>query len=1045
MTLLDENPNNTINDVSVAADIIGSIFAENITRTIAIDAPKLVYDMIDLFDEDQSSFEYTWFKSSGNLPDAVYNFLRTRDCFLDTFPFPSLEVSFRYKQSDQGLSIFGEVNWQTPNVSFPNLPVRLHTGAEYRIAPQYMEPDLGCKYSPGFAKFDIEPEYSVTSKTLPVAWDSNLRCFRSMVPANKQRQQFVEHTNGSTKAMKTDETKFSAKIFMRFPENGQFEQTTRYKIELEIDQSIKAPLVTSHPVVPNHDVEPEIATSPSEKTVNLFLSPRSQDSPIIGSDCRMAVPHAHTNSWLPSYANTPLSKRGRLVDEHMSVSSGNDGGGSSIATSSVERGLERLVPYIGMVTQSRKYSLWSCDDNCTNEVARQLDVLLQSSNPGQAADLKEEIAMRDVEYDADSDDSQELLLSSRALSPRRRQDSHDHSFEQHRDENPHYKLGFQDRCHLERSQHWPTRTRLRFGPSSVTEKPKIEEPEVELSDQIIEDPHWNDIGNMLMEKLAQGTSREYFVKALCAVADEINSGKQPPSVNLLVAARSNAEAYNNRLIDTLENSGEEGSKSISIRPTLEGPKWRESVQDLEDVTIPDNVYSAVFKRPLSQSTDKLLDVSACQAPPFRTANGNRAANMASRAASRSMSSYGDRHNAEVKSQLELVVDHEEQLKLNRMSCFHPSPSVDEGMPYFDNIHRSIFKSGGKLKDVRAHHILSQKRKATKLRDVFYRTPSSFRSGRLAHDQLEHLDLELATKRQRLSERVDSGSDMQDRLHDDCNAHRHDPLVNLTNVTTEQLGEAIRSPSPLLATRDWSNKPSTGKRDDHFKISAGATYATKSRTYESNTNISDVMPALRKKGSVQRMVFASRSKMSLMTVPLSPPTTEETASLRLSSQEVCPAESVLPNNVSVEDSKAAMEWSYLSREGAEEAWNRSYERHNKQLDESKKQIAAVCLPNQNRIQQTYRQLLDEKNGEDDPFLTHIAAAINASPVSKDIRKETKHVEEEEKKAFERIFLDKNSVSGASGSEMDWSTQEEGLSEELSGLDLKEAKPHQGESW
>jgi hypothetical protein len=66
------------------------------------------------------------------------------------------------------------------------------------------------------------------------------------------------------------------------------------------------------------------------------------------------------------------------------------------------------------------------------------------------------------------------------------------------------------------------------------------------------------------------------------------------------------------------------------------------------------------------------------------------------------------------------------------------------------------------------------------------------------------------------------------------------------------------------------------------------------------------------------------------------------------------------------------------------------------------------------------------------------AADASPASKYLKEETRRVDEEEKKAFEKIFLDENSASGASGSEMDWSTQEEGLSQELSGLDLKAVK-------
>ncbi|KAF2179773.1 hypothetical protein K469DRAFT_715870 [Zopfia rhizophila CBS 207.26] len=52
----------------------------------------------------------------------------------------------------------------------------------------------------------------------------------------------------------------------------------------------------------------------------------------------------------------------------------------------------------------------------------------------------------------------------------------------------------------------------------------------------------------------------------------------------------------------------------------------------------------------------------------------------------------------------------------------------------------------------------KKRKATKQvpLNIMFESPSTFKSQRLAFDSLAHLDLELAAKRQRLSERVDSG-------------------------------------------------------------------------------------------------------------------------------------------------------------------------------------------------------------------------------------------------------------------------------------------------
>jgi hypothetical protein len=1049
MVLLD----GTFNNASVAADMIGSIFSENTTRTIAVNALELIDDMIHVFYEDQSNVEYTWFKFSGNLPAAIYNFLRTRDCFLDTFPFPSLEVSFSYKQCSSGLSIFGEVRWQPPNISFPNLPVRLHTGAEYRIAPQYFEPNLGCKYSPGFARFDVVPEYSVTSLTIPVAWDSNLCCFRSIVPPNKQRRQVVEHMNASTKSMETAETHFSAKIVMEFPATVRFEQTTRYIIRLEIEQSIKAPREASRSSITAYNVEPEDVKSPSVETVSLYLSPRSQKSPIIGSDCRLAISHARVSSWLPSYTNTPLSKRGcpDSVHEHMSVGSVDDGRGSSIATSSIERSLERLVHNIGIATRSRKYSPWSCD-NYTDEVASQVDMLVQNRDPGQIIDGKEEVFRKDVEYVADNDNnknnsSHELLLSSRALS----QTSQNH-------------------------------TQSNVSPTAATD----------TMDMIAGSADRNDLENKMMGKFARGQGHNYFVKAFPQGADKTKASIEPPSTATLeatsqaaiqaacavlkarilvsatgavdmIAERTNHEKeYDERLTKTHENASEMRSHESPNERTFKVPRWRKFVENLEQDTKPEKLYSMKLGQSLSQVVKEPLDANTSRVPSFHTDDAVRQteSDLQRALTLRNWTVEGEgltngytlsvyhpsRDNSDVGAdskaaaidmgirRTEIAERHEKRPELDNISSSMSSSPADEVLPPYNESYRSIQEPGDTLENEQAHHILPRKRKATKHRDVFFRTPSSFRTGRLALDQFEHLDLELAAKRQRLSDRVDSGCDMRETCHGDCGEDWDDQLVSLGNVTTGQLGEAIRISSPFVGSRGWFEKLSAEVQGEGSGSSAGVSYATRSRAYEANAKISKVMPAPRKKGSVKTMVFFRRAKTGLTTESQTSPTTEESGGSRSSSKEALRVDSVLPDKVWVEDSKAAMEWNSTSPKGAEEAWNGFHERHNKQLDEFKKQYEVVCIPDQQEIQQTYQQLLKEKSGKDIAISTEIPSTSDTSPASKYIKEETKRVDEEELKAFEKIFLEDNSERSKSGSEMEWSTQEEDLSQELSGLAL-----------
>jgi hypothetical protein len=1054
----------------------------NITRTIAVNTPKLIYDMIDMFYKDLSHIEYTWFKFSGNLPSAVYNFLRTHDCFLDTFPFPSLEVSFSYKQSDSGLSILGEVDWQPPNISFPNLPVRLHTGAEYRITPQYMEPDLGCKYIPGFARFDIEPEYSVTSKNIPVAWDSNLRCFRSIIPPNRQRQQLVEHVNRSTDAMKTEETRFSAKIVMHFPENVRFEQTTRYSIELEINNSTKAHCMALRPSIPTYNVESEIANSPTEETVNLHLSPRSHESPIVGPNCRMATPYVCVDSWPPSYTNTFLSKRSRIdsADEQISVGSDGDGRGSSIATSSVERSLERLVPKIGMATQLRKYSPWSCD-NYTDEISSQHDKLFQNRDPGQTANEKQEVGMKDVEYDADSDnDSQKPLLPNRAL-----------------------------------SQTWQKHTQPKVSPTAATRKAKTKKPKPDIMNMTAGSMGGDDIGHSMMEKLARDGRHDCFVKGFFLVANRAKAGIKPsytatleaksraaisaaspaidvsptievaennglapplvafalPKARVEVSATATVdplfektiyeEAYDKWLMEKYEKTSDRSfDESANEQPRLKAPKWREFVEDLEGIK-PEELYGMVFKQSPSQSANESLDADTSRVssshPHDAATPTESTAQRALAAVERLMNGYtlfqyrspGGRLDAEFDPNaaavnmgprsLEVVEDHEKRFELNKMFGLQPFAFVKEALPPCDEPHHSSQESGDKLKDKRAHDILPQKRKATKQRAVFFRTPSSFRCGRLALDQFEHLDLELAAKRQRLSERVDSGCDMRETCYDNSNGGRNDPLISLANVTTGKLGEAVQIHSPLPVSRGWFKKLSEGNLDGGSESSTRATYGTRSRAYETDDKNSKVMPALKKKGSVKRMVFLRRAKMGLKTGLPTPPTTDQSGSSTSPREEVSPIDSVSVEKAQAHNDMPESDWCYPSLYCQErsETYHKRNDEYNELMDKAENQAKTMSVLNQEEIQQTYQQLLNEKDGKNRAIPIEKIAA-DASPASKHIKKETMRVDDEEKKAFEQIFLGENSASGASGSEMDWSTQEEGLSQELSGLDLKVLK-------
>lgn len=152
-------------------------------RLIDVSVPDFITDMIDNFYQGRPN-TYKWFMSSNDLPSMIFNFIRTRDCFVDSFPYPSLDICFTYDQTGSTLCLFGDVKWQKPVIRFYDISPRLSTGMEYRITARYLQPEL----SNSFTSFPVNPEYLVVSKVMPLAWDSNKRCFRAIVPNNKSQR-----------------------------------------------------------------------------------------------------------------------------------------------------------------------------------------------------------------------------------------------------------------------------------------------------------------------------------------------------------------------------------------------------------------------------------------------------------------------------------------------------------------------------------------------------------------------------------------------------------------------------------------------------------------------------------------------------------------------------------------------------------------------------------------------------------------------------------------------------------------------------------------
>ncbi|KAF2467922.1 uncharacterized protein BDR25DRAFT_60603 [Lindgomyces ingoldianus] len=391
--------NDFVNEYFLATRLTEFISERN-PRYIDIDISALVHEMIGRFYDAEANLNYGWLISSRDLPRTICYFLRTRDCFIDRFPRPSLEVSFTCSSVKGSILVSGEVTWFPPAVDFINVPLKLPPGKEYRIVPDYKEPYLGSAFPPPA----LYPVYYVEPTPLGLEWDDNIQGFRAIVPDRESydgRERLLALYNGSSKGSRAIETTLSAAITMQFPFGVRFEQTTRYCLKLEV-----TPRTQNHGLadVPNRFWSPEIKipyapySSPSsDDAVSVHLSPEQEETP-------QKTPRV--SSWLPSYSSTPLSKCGPVPKPRL---------GSSALPLMVMREVDS--PALNAITRlsvSRNSSLWSCA-NFTDEVLSQVDGLNQNRLPGEDAHLSQKLCRLDCA--GKTNDAKELVLLCRNESP----------------------------------------------------------------------------------------------------------------------------------------------------------------------------------------------------------------------------------------------------------------------------------------------------------------------------------------------------------------------------------------------------------------------------------------------------------------------------------------------------------------------------------------------------------------------------------------------------------------------------------------------------
>ncbi|PVI00942.1 hypothetical protein DM02DRAFT_654964 [Periconia macrospinosa] len=152
---------------------VRTLLMENIclnnTRFIEVDIQRLVYDMIGMLYEQTAYEEHqsvsSWFSATQDLPAMVYNFVRTRDYYLEASPKCYVQVTLSYTALPSALTITGVIDWHEPTVEFLALPISLCAGEEYFITPEYMAQGLGLSTYP---LLRTEVEFSVSSNKLPV-------------------------------------------------------------------------------------------------------------------------------------------------------------------------------------------------------------------------------------------------------------------------------------------------------------------------------------------------------------------------------------------------------------------------------------------------------------------------------------------------------------------------------------------------------------------------------------------------------------------------------------------------------------------------------------------------------------------------------------------------------------------------------------------------------------------------------------------------------------------------------------------------------------
>ncbi|KAH7054272.1 hypothetical protein B0J12DRAFT_449271 [Macrophomina phaseolina] len=232
--------------------------------------------------------QYQWLACTGNLHNTLCEFLRTRECFLDTPLDPSVQVTFSACLSGQGEpNIVGTLQRYGPSLRFHRLDTSTNDGAWCSIHPSYVEQVL----NPAYPSFLGRPEYHLTSDWIKFNWEGDHEGFLGYVRP-------IPHTGpkGTTQPASTPLNVDLSAVSKRFFLGGVvLERHVRVRLTLTVSRASRVPTASPGSLPSLHRCKEQRSLFSSSP---LILSP-------VKHSCLPSVPALEKSVW----AGSPPEKR----------------------------------------------------------------------------------------------------------------------------------------------------------------------------------------------------------------------------------------------------------------------------------------------------------------------------------------------------------------------------------------------------------------------------------------------------------------------------------------------------------------------------------------------------------------------------------------------------------------------------------------------------------------------------------------------------------------------------------------------------------------